>query len=83
MHAGILTNTISMDTGMFCNYNNENEMLTKYIPIYLFRFDGITSMIYTHHGVAHAFTSGYDEYYHPDVRSLTPLVQHVLTNLFL
>mmetsp|Transcript_3224 Transcript_3224/g.4447 ORF Transcript_3224/g.4447 Transcript_3224/m.4447 type:complete len:695 (-) Transcript_3224:34-2118(-) len=28
-----------------------------------FRFDGVTSMIYTHHGVAHAFTRGYDEYF--------------------
>ncbi len=28
-----------------------------------FRFDGVTSMIYTHHGVAHAFVNGYDEYF--------------------
>jgi 1,4-alpha-glucan branching enzyme len=28
-----------------------------------FRFDGVTSMLYTHHGVAHAFTEGYREYY--------------------
>ena len=28
-----------------------------------FRFDGVTSMLYTHHGVAHAFDRGYDEYY--------------------
>jgi len=31
-----------------------------------FRFDGVTSMLYTHHGVAHAFVKGYDEYFNPD-----------------
>jgi 1,4-alpha-glucan branching enzyme len=28
-----------------------------------FRFDGITSMMYTHHGMSYAFTRGYDEYF--------------------
>ena len=28
-----------------------------------FRFDGVTSMLYTHHGVNHEFTRGYDEYF--------------------
>jgi len=28
-----------------------------------FRFDGVTSMLYTHHGVAHAFVNGYNEYF--------------------
>ena len=32
-----------------------------------FRFDGVTSMLYKHHGVAHAFTNGYDEYFNPDL----------------
>ena len=31
-----------------------------------FRFDGVTSMIYTHHGLEKAFT-GYDDYYQNDV----------------
>jgi 1,4-alpha-glucan branching enzyme len=31
-----------------------------------FRFDGITSMLYLHHGLSHAFTS-YDQYYNEDV----------------
>lgn len=31
-----------------------------------FRFDGVTSMIYTHHGLEKAFTS-YDDYYQDDV----------------
>eukprot|EP01114_Cavostelium_apophysatum_P006914 TRINITY_DN1849_c0_g1_i1.p1 TRINITY_DN1849_c0_g1~~TRINITY_DN1849_c0_g1_i1.p1 ORF type:complete len:769 (+),score=190.37 TRINITY_DN1849_c0_g1_i1:110-2416(+) len=32
-----------------------------------FRFDGVTSMIYTHHGVAHSFDRGYDEYFNSDL----------------
>lgn len=31
-----------------------------------FRFDGITSMLYTHHGLEKAFTA-YDDYFNPDV----------------
>lgn len=31
-----------------------------------FRFDGVTSMLYTHHGLEKAFT-GYDDYYQDDV----------------
>mgnify|MGYP000382027053 FL=1 len=31
-----------------------------------FRFDGVTSMLYTHHGLEKAFT-GYDDYYKHDV----------------
>ncbi|KAF7998689.1 hypothetical protein HF325_006873 [Metschnikowia pulcherrima] len=32
-----------------------------------FRFDGVTSMLYQHHGLAHAFAGGYDEYFNPDL----------------
>lgn len=32
-----------------------------------FRFDGVTSMLYKHHGVGHNFERGYDEYYGTDV----------------
>jgi 1,4-alpha-glucan branching enzyme len=32
-----------------------------------FRFDGITSMIYVHHGLGHAFVRGYDEYFSDQV----------------
>lgn len=28
-----------------------------------FRFDGVTSMMYTHHGLGMAFTGNYDEYF--------------------
>ncbi len=31
-----------------------------------FRFDGITSMLYLHHGLSHAFTS-YDDYFNNDI----------------
>ncbi|CAE7818364.1 GLC3, partial [Symbiodinium sp. KB8] len=32
-----------------------------------FRFDGVTSMLYHHHGIGHAFTGSYDEYFGADV----------------
>jgi 1,4-alpha-glucan branching enzyme len=28
-----------------------------------FRFDGVTSMLYTHHGIGHDFSGGYPEYF--------------------
>jgi 1,4-alpha-glucan branching enzyme len=39
-----------------------------------FRFDGVTSMLYHHHGLGHAFT-GYDDYFnsHVDEQALTYL----------
>ncbi|KZT58829.1 glycoside hydrolase family 13 protein [Calocera cornea HHB12733] len=32
-----------------------------------FRFDGVTSMMYTHHGMGTGFSGGYHEYFGPDV----------------
>lgn len=32
-----------------------------------FRFDGVTSMLYDHHGIGTGFSGGYHEYYGPDV----------------
>jgi 1,4-alpha-glucan branching enzyme len=32
-----------------------------------FRFDGITSMMYLHHGVATGFSGGYHEYFGPPI----------------
>lgn len=32
-----------------------------------FRFDGVTSMIYTHHGIGTGFSGGYHEYFGPSV----------------
>ncbi|KAK5937184.1 alpha-1,4-glucan branching enzyme [Knufia obscura] len=32
-----------------------------------FRFDGVTSMLYTHHGIGAGFSGGYHEYFGPNV----------------
>jgi hypothetical protein len=32
-----------------------------------FRFDGVTSMLYLHHGIAYGFTGDYHEYFNPSV----------------
>ncbi|KAI9898119.1 hypothetical protein N3K66_006479 [Trichothecium roseum] len=32
-----------------------------------FRFDGVTSMLYIHHGIGSGFSGGYHEYFGPDV----------------
>jgi len=32
-----------------------------------FRFDGVTSMMYTHHGIGTSFSGGYHEYFGPGV----------------
>lgn len=32
-----------------------------------FRFDGVTSMLYTHHGIGTGFSGGYHEYFGPGV----------------
>lgn len=32
-----------------------------------FRFDGVTSMLYTHHGIGSGFSGGYHEYFGPNV----------------
>mmetsp|Transcript_8804 Transcript_8804/g.15174 ORF Transcript_8804/g.15174 Transcript_8804/m.15174 type:complete len:725 (+) Transcript_8804:121-2295(+) len=32
-----------------------------------FRFDGVTSMMYTHHGIAYGFSGGYHEYFNDSV----------------
>jgi 1,4-alpha-glucan branching enzyme len=41
-----------------------------------FRFDGITSMLYTHHGIGTGFSGGYHEYFGPstDIDSLIYLM---------
>jgi len=45
-----------------------------------FRFDGVTSMLYTHHGVAHPFVNGYDEYFNPDVVDNDAILYLTLAN---
>jgi 1,4-alpha-glucan branching enzyme len=34
-----------------------------------FRFDGVTSMLYSHHGIGTGFSGGYHEYFGPAVDS--------------
>ncbi|EIW70451.1 hypothetical protein TREMEDRAFT_71305 [Tremella mesenterica DSM 1558] len=44
--------------------------LRFYMDIYMFdgfRFDGVTSMMYTHHGIGTGFSGGYHEYFGPSV----------------
>jgi 1,4-alpha-glucan branching enzyme len=49
-----------------------------------FRFDGVTSMLYTHHGLEHVFT-GYDEYFgdsvDPDALSYLGLANRLVHSL--
>jgi 1,4-alpha-glucan branching enzyme len=44
--------------------------LRFYMEVYQFdgfRFDGVTSMMYTHHGIGTGFSGGYHEYFGPNV----------------
>ena len=45
-----------------------------------FRFDGVTSMLYKHHGIAHCFTGDYGDYYqdHLEIPAINYLVSHSL-----
>jgi len=45
-----------------------------------FRFDGITSMIYNHHGMSYAFTRGYDEYFDSSLVDEDALLYLTLVN---
>jgi len=51
-----------------------------------YRFDGVTSMMYHHHGLSYAFTGGYDEYFglNTDVDAVVylMLVNHLLHEMF-
>ncbi|KAJ3086570.1 alpha-1,4-glucan branching enzyme [Physocladia obscura] len=50
-----------------------------------FRFDGVTSMLYTHHGMGTGFSGHYDEYFGPqvDLESVTYLMlaNHIMHKL--
>jgi len=41
-----------------------------------FRFDGVTSMLYTHHGLSYGFTGDYHEYFNDylDIECVSYLV---------
>ena len=45
-----------------------------------FRFDGVTSMMYKHHGMGHGFSGGYHEYFGDDV-DLEAVVYLILVSL--
>jgi len=45
-----------------------------------FRFDGVTSMIYQHHGMFYTFTRGYDEYFDPNLVDEDALLYLTLCN---
>ncbi|KAK4633814.1 1,4-alpha-glucan-branching enzyme [Fulvia fulva] len=51
-----------------------------------FRFDGVTSMLYTHHGIGTGFSGGYHEYFGPNVDEdgvvYLMLANEMLHNLF-
>lgn len=46
-----------------------------------FRFDGVTSMMYTHHGIGTGFSGGYHEYFGPQV-DLEAVVYLMLVSIF-
>eukprot|EP01119_Soliformovum_irregulare_P008060 TRINITY_DN2085_c0_g1_i1.p1 TRINITY_DN2085_c0_g1~~TRINITY_DN2085_c0_g1_i1.p1 ORF type:complete len:702 (+),score=184.07 TRINITY_DN2085_c0_g1_i1:141-2246(+) len=70
-HAGIKGQHPVWDSRLFNygNYEVQRFLLSNcrfYIEEYRFdgyRFDGVTSMLYKHHGVNHAFVDGYNEYF--------------------
>lgn len=63
------------DSRLF-NYSNYETLrfllsnLKFYVDVYGFdgfRFDGVTSMLYKHHGLSYGFSGDYNEYFNPDL----------------
>lgn len=63
------------DSRLF-NYSNYETLrfllsnLKFFIEVYRFdgfRFDGVTSMLYKHHGLGYGFSGDYNEYFNPDL----------------
>lgn len=63
------------DSRLF-NYANHETLrfllsnLKFFIDVYQFdgfRFDGVTSMLYKHHGLSYGFSGDYNEYFNPDL----------------
>lgn len=70
----------------YSNYETKRFLLSN-LSYYLnefdfdgFRFDGITSMLYTHHGIGHSFVNGYNEYYSKDLTDDYAFVYLMLAN---
>ncbi|ODV69249.1 glycoside hydrolase [Hyphopichia burtonii NRRL Y-1933] len=74
-HGGAKGNHDLWDSRLF-NYSNYETLrfllsnLKFYIEFYGFdgfRFDGVTSMLYKHHGLSYGFSGDYNEYFNPDL----------------
>lgn len=73
-HGGPKGNHDLWDSRLF-NYANHETLrfllsnLKFFIDVYQFdgfRFDGVTSMLYKHHGLSFGFSGDYNEYFNPD-----------------
>lgn len=73
-HGGAKGNHDLWDSRLF-NYANHETLrfllsnLKYFIDVYQFdgfRFDGVTSMLYKHHGLSFGFSGDYNEYFNPD-----------------
>lgn len=57
----------------YANYETLRFLLSNlkyYIDVFKFdgfRFDGVTSMLYKHHGLSYGFSGNYNEYFNPDL----------------
>jgi 1,4-alpha-glucan branching enzyme len=47
-----------------------------------FRFDGITSMLYNHHGINYCFTGNYNEYFNENL-DMNCVVYLIMANLLI
>lgn len=74
-HGGGKGNHDLWDSRLF-NYSNYETLrfllsnLKFFVDVYNFdgyRFDGVTSMLYTHHGLGYGFSGNYNEYFNPDL----------------
>ncbi|KAK6456590.1 alpha-1,4-glucan branching enzyme [Scheffersomyces xylosifermentans] len=73
-HGGSKGNHDLWDSRLF-NYSNHETLrfllsnLKYFIDVYQFdgfRFDGVTSMMYKHHGLSFGFSGDYNEYFNPE-----------------
>lgn len=73
-HGGPKGNHDLWDSRLF-NYNNYETLrfllsnLKFFLDVYKFdgfRFDGVTSMLYKHHGLSFGFSGDYNEYFNPE-----------------
>lgn len=74
-HGGAKGNHDLWDSRLF-NYSNYETLrfllsnLKFFVDVYNFdgyRFDGVTSMLYKHHGLSYGFSGNYDEYFSSDL----------------